>query len=82
MKLGELADLTGGKILCDRDYEINGVAGIQEAGDGDITFLSNKKGLPDIAGSRASAIMTSEGLVNAVKNERGSVDILVVENPQ
>ena len=43
MKLAELANLIGGKISGDPDVEINGASGINEAKDGDITFLVNKK---------------------------------------
>jgi UDP-3-O-[3-hydroxymyristoyl] glucosamine N-acyltransferase len=82
MKLKELADLTGGRILGNRDSEIKGAAGIKEAEDGDITFLSDKRGLPDISASRASAIITSESLLEPVQNARGTLNMLVVDNPQ
>ena len=82
MKLRALADLTGGIILGNQDSDIKGAAGIKDAKDGDITFLSDKRGLPDIARSMASAIITGESLVELVKNCRASVNILVVDNPQ
>ncbi len=82
MKLRELADLTGGRILGNRDSYIKGAAAIKDAKDGDITFLSDKRGLPDIARSTASAIITSESLVELVKKAQNSVNILVVDNPQ
>lgn len=82
MKLLELAKLTGGRILGNEDSEIKKVANLQEAENGDITFLSDKRGLSDIAGCRASAIITSENLVGPVKNVRDTLNILVVENPQ
>jgi UDP-3-O-[3-hydroxymyristoyl] glucosamine N-acyltransferase len=82
MKLKELAELTGGRILGNQDADIIGAAGIKEAGDGDITFLSDKRGLPDISGSRASAIITNESLIDLVKEALDTVNLLVVENPQ
>jgi len=82
MKLRELAELTGGRILGNQDSDIIGAAGIKEAGVGDITFLSDKRGLTDIPGCRASAIITNESLVELVKNARDTFNVLVVENPQ
>ena len=82
MKLRELADLTGGRILGNRDSDIKRAAGLKDAGDGDITFLSDKRGLHDIEHSRASAIITSESLVDLVKSSRTAVNLLVVDNPQ
>jgi len=82
MKLRELAKITGGRILGNQDADITGAAGIKEAGDDDITFLSDKRGVPDISSSRASSIITNESLVELVKKARDTVNILVVENPQ
>ena len=82
MKLTELTKLTGGNILGNQDADILGAAGIKEAGVGDITFLSDKRGLTDIPGCRATAIITDKNLVELVKHARDTVTLLVVENPQ
>ncbi len=82
MKLRELAERTGGKILGNKDADIKGAAGIKDAGECDITFLSDNRGITDIAGSRASAIITHESLVESVQNVRDSMNILLVDNPQ
>jgi UDP-3-O-[3-hydroxymyristoyl] glucosamine N-acyltransferase len=57
MKLGELA----ARLACQRegpeDLEITGVAGMDEATAGEITFLSNSKYLPKLHTTRAGAII-------------------------
>jgi UDP-3-O-[3-hydroxymyristoyl] glucosamine N-acyltransferase len=82
MKLRELADLIGARVLGDPDVEIKGAAGIMEAEIGDVAFFAGKKNLADITASRASAIITSEDLVDHVKTARENVNILVSGNPQ
>ena len=43
MKLGELAARLGCKLEGDEDVEIHGVAGIEDAQAGEVTFLSNPR---------------------------------------
>ncbi len=43
MKLGELAARLGCKLEGDADAEVHGVAGIESAQAGEVTFLSNPK---------------------------------------
>ncbi|MGI4855075.1 MAG: UDP-3-O-(3-hydroxymyristoyl)glucosamine N-acyltransferase [Janthinobacterium lividum] len=43
MKLSELAARLGAELLGDGDREITGVAGLEQAGPGDLTFLANPK---------------------------------------
>jgi UDP-3-O-[3-hydroxymyristoyl] glucosamine N-acyltransferase len=76
MKLKELAEITGGKIIGNEDVEISGVAGINDAGPGDITYLANPKKLKDIAGLKASAFIVNE------KMEGLPATMLLVDNPQ
>jgi UDP-3-O-[3-hydroxymyristoyl] glucosamine N-acyltransferase len=61
-KLRELAALTGGELVGDGDVEIRGVAGIREAGPGEITFLANPKYAGFVAGTRAGAIIVPPGV--------------------
>jgi len=75
MKLKELADIIGGKIYGDPDVEIRGAAGIKEAKEGDITFLSEKKYLDDLPGSRASAVITKDEITGL------SASLLIADNP-
>jgi UDP-3-O-[3-hydroxymyristoyl] glucosamine N-acyltransferase len=57
MKLGELAEKLGCRAEGDANIEIGGVAGIEEAGPGDLTFLANRKYRGAAETTRASAIL-------------------------
>jgi UDP-3-O-[3-hydroxymyristoyl] glucosamine N-acyltransferase len=60
MKLGEMAKLLGCEIEGDAQLEIRGVAGIEEAQAGDLTFLVNRKYRPALASTHASAIIVGK----------------------
>ncbi|MFH1678807.1 MAG: UDP-3-O-(3-hydroxymyristoyl)glucosamine N-acyltransferase [Candidatus Omnitrophota bacterium] len=55
----EIADFLGGEVIGDGKAVINGVSGIKEAKEGDITFLSNPRYNHLISQTRASAIIIS-----------------------
>lgn len=57
--LGELAKLVGGDVAGDRSVIIAGVAAIDIAEEGDITFIANPKYIAQIQTTRASAIIIS-----------------------
>ncbi len=57
MKLRDLADRLECRLEGDGDIDIVGVAGIQDAGPGDVTFLANPKYEKAISGTRASAVI-------------------------
>ena len=61
MKISELAERTGARVegLTD-DIEITGAAGLDDAGDGHVTFLANPRYTPRVNTTRASAIYLSE----------------------
>lgn len=59
MKLGEIAEKLGCKLEGDAKTEIKGVAGIEEAREGELTFLANRKYRSMLATTRASAIVVS-----------------------
>src|ERR1043166_5755266 len=59
MRLSELAELTGARLEGD-DLEIVGAAGLDEAGEGHVTFLANPRYTPRVNSTRASAIYLSE----------------------
>jgi UDP-3-O-[3-hydroxymyristoyl] glucosamine N-acyltransferase len=59
MKLGEIAKKLGCEVQGDAALEITGVAGIEEAQAGELTFLVNRKYRPALATTRASAILVS-----------------------
>src|SRR5919112_4016222 len=73
MKLSELARLTGASA--DEkfyDVEIVAAAGLDEAGPGQVTFLSNPRYTPRVQTTRASAVYVAEGV------EVGREDIAVL----
>jgi UDP-3-O-[3-hydroxymyristoyl] glucosamine N-acyltransferase len=75
MKLKEIADLIGGRIIGNPEIEITGVSGIREARHGDITFLADKKNIKDIYNTNASAVIVRDEI------EGLSTSMLIVNNP-
>jgi len=77
MKLSELARQTGARVegLTD-DIEINGAAGLDEAGEGHVTFLANPRYTPRVNTTLASAIYLSEEATT-----EKSISILRVKDP-
>ena len=73
--LKELADYVGGEVAGDGNIKIKGVMTIDEAGEGYITFVSNKKYIKRLEQTGASAIITSPDIVTENKN------LLVTKNP-
>ena len=73
MKLSELAELTFSTIENGApDLEIKAAAGLDLAGDGDVTFLANPKYTPQISKTQASAIFLDE------KTQTGRDDLAVL----
>lgn len=64
-KLRELAEIIGGEVSGDAEVEIHGVAGIREAGLGDITFVANPKYEEFVSSTGASAVIASPTLASA-----------------
>lgn len=78
MKLGTLAELTGATIeRGSADLEITTTAGLDLAGEGDITFLANPKYTPQIASTKASAIYLNE----RIQIDRGDIAVLRAKDP-
>ena len=57
IKLSEIAKRLDCKLEGDGSIEINGVAGVEEAAPGDLTFLSNPKYARKLRATKASAII-------------------------
>jgi UDP-3-O-[3-hydroxymyristoyl] glucosamine N-acyltransferase len=64
--LQELADTVQGELEGDGSIRISKVAGIDEAGDGEITFLASPKYHTSLETTRASAVVLSPGIPTAV----------------
>lgn len=60
MRLGDLAQQLGVVLYGDADLEIHGVAGMEQAGPGQLTFLANPKYAPKVKGTKASAILVTQ----------------------
>lgn len=57
MKLAEIVDQLGGTLTGDGQIEITAVAGLGEASEGDISFLSNPKYAALVSSTKASAVI-------------------------
>jgi UDP-3-O-[3-hydroxymyristoyl] glucosamine N-acyltransferase len=75
IRLKELAALVGGRVDGNEEIIITGIAGIEQARAGDITFVANPKYLRHAATTQASAI------VCAPEVPGGSTALLKVANP-
>ncbi len=61
MNLRELAQRLGCELRGDGDVEVTGVAGIEQAGPGDVTFLANPRYASRLADTRAGAVILAPG---------------------
>ena len=57
MKLQELAEKLGCRLEGNPELEITGVAGIDHAGPGQLTFLANRRYWPQLKTTKASAVL-------------------------
>jgi len=73
--LNEIAAFINGQVVGDGQVIIEHVRGIDEAGVGDLTFISNPKYLKKISTSCASAIIAPPG------TERADTNLLIVQDP-
>lgn len=62
MKLSEVAQKLGCRLEGSPGVDILGVAGIEQAGPGQITFLANRRYFPLLKTTRASAVLIEEGI--------------------
>ena len=77
MKISELAERTGARVEgLTNDIEITGAAGLDDADEGNVTFLANPRYTPRVNSTRASAIYLSE----EAQTER-QIAILRVKDP-
>jgi UDP-3-O-[3-hydroxymyristoyl] glucosamine N-acyltransferase len=74
-KLKELAEWVGGTVVGDDEVEISGVAAIEVAQAGEITFIASPKYLPKLGETNASAVIVSKEITPSPK------PLLCVNNP-
>ena len=60
MRLSELAERLGCRLEGDGGVEIRRVAGLEQAGEGDLTFFANRKYAAALRRTRASAVIIGE----------------------
>lgn len=62
MKLSEIAEKLGGQLVGGSDPVISGAAGLEDAREGDLTFVTRKALLPDLEKGQASAAIIAPGM--------------------
>lgn len=60
VRLGEIAEFLGAKVLGDPQFVVEGVAELKSAGPSHLAFLANPKYAPQLGESRAGAFLLSE----------------------
>ena len=75
MRLGEIAKALRCRLIGDPDIEITGVAGLEDAGPSEVTFLSNPRYAPLASQTRAAALI-AEGPIEGTE-----LAFLVSANP-
>jgi UDP-3-O-[3-hydroxymyristoyl] glucosamine N-acyltransferase len=81
MKLQELAQKLGCRLEGDPQIEISGVAGIDYASPGQVTFLANRRYLPQLKCTRASAVFVEEGVALDRDVDQQALHALRTANP-
>jgi len=82
MHLSEVAGLVDGEVAGDGRVEITGVAKIEDAQPGDITFLANPKYKKFVATTRASAIFIPRDLADGeFSGRRWPLHFITVSDP-
>ncbi len=74
--LGKLAEIIGGTVKGDDQIQITGANGIENAQQGDISFVSNQKYLNNLSSTEASALLMDSSLYKPSY----SIACLLVEN--
>lgn len=74
-KLGEIAEILGGTVVGDDSVVIRDIKGIDEAGEGDLTFIANPKYRKKLETTSASAVLVSAKVEDSNKN------LLIVKDP-
>lgn len=74
-KLSEIAEFLNGTVVGNGDIVINDIKGIDEAKEGDLTFIANPKYRRKLETTNASAILVSTGTEDPNKN------LVIVKDP-
>jgi UDP-3-O-[3-hydroxymyristoyl] glucosamine N-acyltransferase len=71
LRLGAVVDALGGELLGSPDLQVSGLAPVDEAGPGDLSFLSNPKYVAQLSASRAGCVIVAPALRDMAQ-ERGA----------
>ena len=74
--LADLAELVGGRVVGDPDVAIEGVASIEDAGPGDITFFAHPRYRRHLASCNAGAVIVADE-----PEGRSGLNLLRVDDP-
>src|SRR6202051_3597548 len=81
MKLSEIARKLGCAVEGQHDPEITGVAGIDHAKPGHVTFLANRRYFPLLKTTQASAVLLQAGITLERARDAAPISALRSENP-
>jgi UDP-3-O-[3-hydroxymyristoyl] glucosamine N-acyltransferase len=81
MKLQELARKLGCQLEGNPDLEVRGVAGLDHAEEGQVTFLANRRYSPLLKTTRASAVLVEEGVELPREDGMKPLAALRTQNP-
>jgi len=76
MNVREFAELMNGEVIGDSQRDIRGVAGVREAQEGDITFISSPQYIKYLVGTKASCIIVKDPIPDL------AIPQIKVQNPQ
>jgi UDP-3-O-[3-hydroxymyristoyl] glucosamine N-acyltransferase len=79
MKLSEIAQKLACRLEGAPETEIRGIAGIEHAEPGQITFLANRRYFPLLKTTRASAVLIEDGI--SLDRGAGSPPIAALRTP-
>jgi UDP-3-O-[3-hydroxymyristoyl] glucosamine N-acyltransferase len=81
MNLSEVAQKLGCRLEGAPDVIIHGVAGIEHAESGQITFLANRRYFPLLKTTRASAVLVEDGIALERESDLPPIAALRSQNP-
>ena len=77
MTLKEIADFLGCRLIGDESLVISGIASLESAGSGDLTFATEHKYLQRMESSSAGAFIVTEALSAIIKDK----NLIISDNP-
>ncbi len=78
LSLSEVAVATGGRVMGDPEVQVGDLLPLEQAGEGELGFLADRRYLRFLSHSRAGALLVAEGLADQVPEGCSAV---VVKDP-